>query len=112
MGPALAGSDPDAGSVLAYIITGGNTGSAFGVNQLTGMLFVASPVDFETQTSYSLSLRVQDGGGLSQDATVTVTVTSDGAQQRGADLLGAARSPYAATLAQVESVSQHEIFIC
>lgn len=76
MGPALAGSDPDAGSVLAYIITGGNTGSAFGVNQLTGMLFVASPLDFETQTSYSLSLRVQDGGGLSQDATVTVTVTN------------------------------------
>ena len=36
----------------------------------------------------------------------------DGAQQRGAGLLGAARSPYAATLAQVESVSQHEIFIC
>lgn len=60
---------------LSYSITNGNTSGAFALNAGTGVLTVAdeSQLDFETTTSYALSLRVTDGA-LTDDATLIVNI--------------------------------------
>ncbi|XP_065357962.1 putative neural-cadherin 2 isoform X1 [Calliphora vicina] len=43
-------------SSIRYSITGGNIGNAFGVQNNTGAIFVASPLDYETRPRYELRL--------------------------------------------------------
>ena len=71
----MAASDPD-GNTLSYSITAGNTSSAFAINASTGTLTVANSaaLDYETLTQFSLTVRVADPGGLSDTATVTVSL--------------------------------------
>ena len=71
----VAASDPDAGDVLSYAITGGNTGGAFLVNSSTGVITTATALDHESTSSYSLTVSVTDAGGLSDTAAVNVTVS-------------------------------------
>jgi len=73
VGTVLA-SDPDSGNVLSYSITAGNTSSAFSINASTGALSVNNSTALATNTSFSLTVKVTDGGGLSANATVTVNV--------------------------------------
>ncbi|MEO0852759.1 MAG: choice-of-anchor Q domain-containing protein, partial [Cyanobacteria bacterium J06648_11] len=70
----IAASDPDAGAILSYGITGGTGSSAFDVNDTTGEITVAdsSLLDFETTPSFTLDVEVSDGS-----ATATATVTVD-----------------------------------
>ena len=75
VGVALAGTDPDAGTTLSYSITGGNAAGKFAINSSTGQLTVAGALNFETTPSYALTVRASDGS-LSDDATVTVSVTN------------------------------------
>jgi surface-anchored protein len=75
----VAGTDPDAtapNNTLTYTITAGNTGGAFAVGP-GGVVTVAHPaaLDFEAAPAFTLTVRVEDGGGLSATATVTVTLT-------------------------------------
>lgn len=60
---------------LAYSITNGNNSGAFSINSGTGVITVASSseLDFETTTSYVLSLEVTDGT-LTDNAAVTISV--------------------------------------
>jgi nitrite reductase (NO-forming)/hydroxylamine reductase len=71
----VAASDPD-GNTLSYSITAGNTSGAFAINASTGALTVANSaaLDYETITQFSLTVRVADPGGLSDTATVTVSL--------------------------------------
>lgn len=71
----VAASDPD-GNTLSYAITAGNTSGAFAINASTGALTVANSaaLDYETLTQFSLTVRVADPGGLSDTATVTVSL--------------------------------------
>jgi hypothetical protein len=71
---SAAGSDPDAGDVLSYAITGGNTGGAFAIDAVTGEITVANPaaLDFETTPSFALIVSVTDALGLSTSTTVDV----------------------------------------
>ncbi|MDQ1363919.1 MAG: nitrite reductase (NO-forming) / hydroxylamine reductase [Pseudomonadota bacterium] len=68
-------SDPNGGT-LSYSITAGNTSSAFAINTSTGALTVANSaaLDYETITQFSLTVRVADSGGLSDTATITVSL--------------------------------------
>jgi VCBS repeat-containing protein len=72
-------SDPDAGQGHTFSIEGGNTGGAFAIGASSGQITVATPgaVDFETDPSFSLTVRVTDDGTpvLFDEATITVTVT-------------------------------------
>ncbi len=72
-----AGSDPDAGDILIWSILGGNTNGAFSLNASTGALTVASPstLDFETISSYTLIVQIQDVAGLTDTSTVVVNVS-------------------------------------
>jgi uncharacterized protein YhjY with autotransporter beta-barrel domain/mevalonate kinase len=76
VGAPLLADDVDAGTngVLVWSIIGGNTGGAFAVDG-SGQLSVASQSAINlANTPFSLQVQVQDGGGLTASATVTVTV--------------------------------------
>ncbi|KAI8511673.1 hypothetical protein Bbelb_107730 [Branchiostoma belcheri] len=61
---------------LYYGITGGNTNTDFSINQL-GVITIARTLDYETTTSYSLTVTVTDQGStpLSSTAQVGITIT-------------------------------------
>src|SRR5439155_18198425 len=58
-------------------ITAGNTGGAFALDPASGQLTVAiaAAVDFETNPTFVLTVRVSDGNGGTADATVRVNLT-------------------------------------
>ncbi len=71
-------SDPD-GDPLTFAITAGNTGGAFTINTVTGLITVANSaaLDFEATPSFALTVEVADNGtpALTDTATVTVNLT-------------------------------------
>lgn len=69
----IAASDPDSGDILAFSITGGNTGSSFAVNPGTGELTVADNSSFIAGAQYILTIDVSDGS-LSDIATITINI--------------------------------------
>ncbi len=77
VGAALTSSDVDADQTLTYAITAGNAAGKFAINDSTGQLTVAGALDFETVSTYALTVEVTDDGGapLSSSATVTVNIT-------------------------------------
>ena len=74
----VSATDPDAGEILSFAITSGNTGSAFAINSLTGKISVANSaaVNFPTNPTFSLKVRVTDNGSgnFYTDATITINV--------------------------------------
>ncbi|MFC4992838.1 cadherin domain-containing protein [Rubritalea tangerina] len=70
----VSASDPDAGDSLSYAITAGNTGGAFAIDN-SGVITTATALDYETTNSYTLTVTVTDNGGLSDTASVSVSVT-------------------------------------
>ena len=73
VGTVMAG-DEDTGDTLTYSITTGNTGSVFSIDS-SGQITVAGDLDYETTSSYTLTVEVSDGDGETDTATVTITVT-------------------------------------
>ena len=75
MGTVVA-TDP--GDVLTYSILSGNTGGAFQINSSTGQLTVVNSgaLDFETTPTFMLTVKVQDVGGLSDTAIVTINLNN------------------------------------
>ena len=73
---ALAIVDPDAGDTASYSILAGNAGGAFAVDAL-GQVVVANSamLDFEATPSFTLTVQVQDSGGLTDTANVTINLT-------------------------------------
>jgi hypothetical protein len=63
--------DDTSNSQLTYSLTGS---SNFRINPLSGAITVDSPLDFETQTSYNLSVRAADSGNPSRSSTMNLRV--------------------------------------
>jgi hypothetical protein len=93
VGAPLGGADPDAGDVLTYAITAGNTNNAFAIDN-SGQLTVATASEVANLGSFTLTVTLSDNGGLNDIATVTVNVTdqNDAPQFNG--------EPFAFTLAE------------
>jgi parallel beta-helix repeat protein len=72
----VSASDVDAGDSLAYRFLAGNTGGRFLIDSSTGEIRVANPAGFthESQSSFTLTVEVQDQGGLTHTAQMTVLV--------------------------------------
>ena len=68
----LSSTDPDAGSSFTYSIVGGDT-TAF--NVLESSLRTSAVFDFETKSSYTVTIRTSDGS-LTYDKAFTITVTN------------------------------------
>lgn len=69
--------DADAADTLTYSITGGTGAAYFAVNGTTGEIRVTDPaaINYESATSFTLNMRVQDAGGLFNTQTVTINIT-------------------------------------
>ncbi|XP_069101569.1 cadherin-23-like [Argopecten irradians] len=76
----IQASDADDGDdgVLTYSIIGGNSEAKFGVGTTTGEIYLTQALDYETTTSYSLTVQATDGGTPTDSATAAVTVTVTG----------------------------------
>lgn len=73
----ITATDPDAGQTLTYSI-GGTDAAYFNVNATTGAItFKASP-DFETKSSYSITVTATDNGSplLSASKAVTISINN------------------------------------
>ncbi|WP_197092639.1 cadherin domain-containing protein [Labilibaculum euxinus] len=70
--------DATATTFSSWTITAGNTNSVFAINSSTGEITVndANELDYESITSYSLSITVSDGVNTSAAETVTVDVNA------------------------------------
>lgn len=69
--------DADVGDTLTYSITGGSGSALFAVNSSTGQITVTNPaaINYESATSYTLDMRVQDIGGLFNTRTITINIS-------------------------------------
>jgi Ca2+-binding RTX toxin-like protein len=71
----LSATDPDAGGTHSFALVTGTGSEGNNSFQINGnLLRTAAALDFETQSSYSVRVRVTDAGGLSFDNVFTVTV--------------------------------------
>ena len=73
IGAPVTATDADR-DTLTYTV-GGDDGSAFSVDGATGQLKTKSALDFETKSSYRVTMGVFDPSGGSDTITVTITVT-------------------------------------
>ena len=72
---SVSAPDPDVDDEVTYTITAGNTGDAFAIDPDSGAITVDAALDYETTTSYTLTVQAADGDGAQDTVTVTVTVT-------------------------------------
>lgn len=57
-----------------YKTLGGNTGGVFMIMEDSGQIFTKGFLDYETTPSYSLTIRVTDGGGEFSTAVASITL--------------------------------------
>ena len=74
IGTAVAATDVDANTTLTYSLGGTDT-SAFSIVSTTGQLQTSAALDYETKTSYSVTVSVSDGS-LSDSIPVTISVSN------------------------------------
>ena len=72
---SVSAPDPNVDDEVTYTITAGNTGDAFAIDPDSGAITVDAALDYETTTSYTLTVQAEDGDGAQDTVTVTVTVT-------------------------------------
>jgi hypothetical protein len=72
----VTATDADSSQTLAYAITAGNNTNTFEIDAATGAIRVAvgAQLDFETTSSFQLSVSATDSGEPSRTATGTVTI--------------------------------------
>ena len=73
IGSAVSATDADE-DTLTYSL-GGTDASAFSINSTNGQLRTNASLDYETKSSYSVSITVSDGKGGSDSISVTVNIT-------------------------------------
>jgi parallel beta-helix repeat protein len=71
---SLTSSDPDAADSSSYSINGGADADRFTLSG-NDLILTAGVLNFETQSSYEVTVRVTDGGGLTHDQSLTISVT-------------------------------------
>ncbi len=72
---AVSATEIDEGDTVSYAITAGNEDGHFTIDAGTGAITVAGALDYETTSSYTLTVVASDGNGGSATAWVTVAVT-------------------------------------
>ena len=77
IGAPLEAVDPDRRDTLTYTLEDEDAAS-FDIDVATGQLRTKAALDYETRTSYVLTMRVEDRRGRSDVMEVTVTVTNVG----------------------------------
>ena len=93
---SVSATDPDNDNIKAgghlryYILRQGSSGyGKFALNRKTGAITVEEALDYETTSSYSLTVTVWDTYNGTDTATVTITVAVDGPEQESSPATGA-----------------------
>ena len=73
IGTPIAATDAD-NDTLTYSLNGTDAAS-FSIVSTTGQLQTSAALDYETQTSYSVTVSVSDDNGGSDSITVTIDIT-------------------------------------
>ena len=74
IGSAVAATDQNTGDTLTYSL-GGTDAASFSIDTTTGQLQTAASLDYETKSTYSVTVDVSDGNSRSDSITVTITIT-------------------------------------
>ena len=74
IGSVVTATDVDANTTLAYTL-GGTDASSFGIVSTSGQLQTSAALNYESKTSYSVTVTASDGS-LSDTTTVTINVTN------------------------------------
>jgi hypothetical protein len=68
-------ADPeDANEALFYVLEGTGAGTVFAIAPLSGRITLIAPLDYESTSSYALTVTVYDSGIPSQSASAPVTI--------------------------------------
>ncbi len=74
IGSAVAATDADSGASLTYSL-GGTDASSFDIVTSSGQLQTKATLNYETKSSYKVTVSVTDGNGGSDSITVTINVS-------------------------------------
>ena len=74
IGTAVAATDADTGNTLSYYLSGTDA-SSFSIVRTTGQLQTSAALNYETKSSYAVSVSVSDGNGGRDSISVTINVT-------------------------------------
>ena len=74
IGVVVAARDADSGDTLRYTL-GGTDAASFAIVSASGQLQTSAALDFETKSSYAVTVSVSDGNGGSDSIDVTIIVT-------------------------------------
>ena len=74
IGTALA-TDPNAGDQPLHTITAGNEDGKFQIDGFAGFILVWKALDYETKSTYALTVKADDGKGGVATTTVNITLT-------------------------------------
>ena len=70
----VSATDPDEGDTVTYSITSGNEAGQFAVDGSTGVITVAGSLDYETASSYTLTVEASDGKGGTDTVPVAIAL--------------------------------------
>ncbi len=76
IGAPVTAADADTSDTLTYTL-GGTDAAAFGIVSASGQLQTSAPLNYETQSSYAVTVSVSDGNGGADSINVTINVTAD-----------------------------------
>ena len=76
IGAPITATDADTGDTLTYDL-GGTDAAAFGIVSASGQIQTRAALDYETKSSYTVTVTVSDGNGGSDSIDVTINVTPD-----------------------------------
>ncbi len=74
IGAPVAATDVDSNDTLTYTV-GGTDADSFSIVLASGQLQTKAPLDYETKSSYAVSVSVSDGNGGTDSIDVTINVT-------------------------------------
>ena len=74
IGDPVMAMDEDEGDTLTYAL-GGDDAASFAIDPATGQLMTMAALDYETKSSYSVTVMATDSDGLYDMIAVTITVT-------------------------------------
>ena len=75
IGAPVTATDADTSDTLNYTWGGGTDALSFSVNSSTGQLRTSAALNYETQSSYAVTVSVSDGNGGADRINVTINVT-------------------------------------
>ena len=74
IGTVIAATDVDSGDTLTYDLSGTDAAS-FSIVATSGQLQTKAPLDYETKSSYAVSVSVSDANGGSDSIPVVISIT-------------------------------------